>query len=101
MSWTAIAILAAGAYLLKAFGVIVLGRAGLHERIVEVVGLLPAALLAGIVVLQTVVTGTTLVVDARAAGVAVGAIAAWRRAPLPLVLVVAAATTALVRAVAG
>lgn len=99
MSWTAIAVLAAGAYAWKALGVVVLGRLGLHLRVIDVVGLLPAALLAGVIVLQTLTDGTSLVVDARLAGVAVGAVAAWRKAPLPVVLVVAAVTTALLRAV--
>lgn len=59
--------------------------------------LLPPALLAALVVSQTVVTGTSLTVDARLAGVLAGAVAVWRRAPFWLVLIVAATVTAVVR----
>jgi len=38
-----------------------------------------------------------LVLDARAAGIAVATLAAWRRAPLIVVIVLGAAVTALVR----
>lgn len=44
--------------------------------------------------------GRSLVLDARAIGVAVAVVATWRRLPFPVVIVVAAAATALVRAVA-
>jgi hypothetical protein len=39
-----------------------------------------------------------LVLDARAAGVGVAAVAAWRRAPFPVVIVLAAVVTAALRA---
>jgi len=38
-----------------------------------------------------------LVIDARAAGIGVAVVAAWRRAPLVAVIVLGAAVTALVR----
>ncbi|MCU1353269.1 MAG: hypothetical protein JWM05_2478, partial [Acidimicrobiales bacterium] len=44
--------------------------------------------------------GHHLVIDARAAGVAAAIVAAWRRAPFPVVIVVGAAVAAAVRAVA-
>jgi hypothetical protein len=40
-----------------------------------------------------------LVLDARAAGLAVAVIATWRRAPFVVVVVAAAVVTALVRAI--
>ena len=55
--------------------------------------------MAALVGVQTFSTGTDLVVDARAAGVVAGAFAAWRRAPFWLVVVIAAAVTAGLRAV--
>ena len=54
-------------------------------------------MLAAIVAVQTFAVGQSLVLDARAAGIAVAGLALWRRAPLLVVLVLAAATTALVR----
>jgi hypothetical protein len=53
------------------------------------------------VVMNTFSTGNDLVVDARAAGVGVAAVAAWRRAPLVIVIVLGAVVTALVRQVAA
>ena len=61
--------------------------------------LVPAALLTALVVKDTFSTGTDLVLDARAVGVAAAAVAAWRRAPLIVVLVVGAGVTVLVRRV--
>jgi predicted branched-subunit amino acid permease len=59
--------------------------------------LIPAALIAALIVNDTFADGNELVLDARAAGVAVAAVAAWRRAPLIVVIVVGAAVTATVR----
>ena len=61
--------------------------------------MIPAALLSALIVKDTFSIGQELVLDARAAGVAVAAIAAWRRAPIVLVIVLGAAVTALVRAI--
>ena len=60
--------------------------------------LLPAAVLSALVIVQTFDGGRALVIDARLGGVAVGAVAAWRRVPFAGVVVVAAMTTALIRA---
>lgn len=98
MSWVAILALAAGAYAFKALGLLVLGPRASGGPALHVVALLPAALLAALIAVQTFATGTDLTVDARAAGVGVAAIAAWRRAPFVMVVVIGAAVTALVRA---
>lgn len=122
MSWTVVLVLAAGSYLFKAMGLLVVGPltnrrsgsagptgsgqssasgqgAGLLVRAGQ---LLPPALLAALVISQTVVTGTELTIDARLAGVVAGGTAAvWKRAPFWLVLVIAASVTAVVRQVAG
>jgi hypothetical protein len=59
--------------------------------------LMPVTLLAALVVLQTFSTGTRFVLDARAAGLAAALVAVTCRAPFLVVVVVACATTALVR----
>ena len=99
MSWTALGILAMGAFGLKAFGVLVLGRDGstLGVRLEPLTALIPAALFAGLVAVQTVGGDGSLVLDARAWGVAAGAVAVWRRAPFVVVVMVAMAVTAFVR----
>ena len=98
MTWAAILVLAAGAYALKATGVIALGRRSLPGRVDEALALLPAALLVSLSLVQTFSAGSRLVVDARAAGLAVAVALAWRNAPLPVVIVGAAAVTAALRA---
>ena len=65
----------------------------------RVIGLLAPALLAALVVVDTFADGKSLVIDARAAGLAAAAIAVALRAPIIVVILLAAAVTALVRAV--
>ncbi len=98
MTWAAILVLAAGAYALKAMGVIALGRRSLSGRVDDALALLPAALLVSLSLVQTFSAGSRLVVDARAAGLALAVVLAWWRAPLPVVIVGAAAVTAGLRA---
>lgn len=79
------------------------GMFGAGERIrgrtADVVNLLPVAVVSAVVVLATFTAGRTLTLDARAVGMAVAAVAVWRRAPMAVVLVVATGTAALFRAV--
>ena len=98
MSWTALLALAAGAYAFKVLGLVVLGPRATGGAALRLTALLPAALLPALVAVQTFADGRSLVLDARVAGVAVGAVAVWRKAPFVLVVVLAAATTALCRA---
>ena len=60
--------------------------------------LIPAAVVMAVIVQLTVATGTTLTLDARAVGMAVAAVLVWRRAPFVVVVIAAAAATALTRA---
>ena len=89
---------AAGCFGLKAAGWLV--PAGLLERGVvrRAVGLLPVALLSGLVVVQVFADGRSLVLDTRAAGLGAAAVALTLRAPFLLVVLVAAATAGVVRA---
>ena len=99
MSWPLLILLAAGSYGLKALGVTTLGGI-VERRFGPVVSLLPAALFSALVVVMTFEEAGELVFDARVAGVAVGVIAAWRKAPLLVVVAVAMAATAGLRALA-
>jgi len=98
VSWAAILGLAAGCYLLKVLGLVLLGGRELPPTVDRCVGLLPAALLPTLIAVQTLTTDHRWVLDARAAGVGAAVLAAWRKAPFPVIIVVGAATTALVRA---
>jgi len=99
MSWALVLALAATAYAFKVIGLVVVGDRPLPPVVARCLALIPAALVAAIVVKDTFSTGQQLVVDARAVGVAAAVLAAWRRLPLIAVIVIGAAVTALVRAV--
>lgn len=103
MSWPAILVLALGSYGCKLFGVAVLGRLARPDDSAEpgwptaMANLIPAALFAALVAVQTFDVDGSIRIDARAVGVAVAAVAVWRRLPFVLVVVLAMATTALIR----
>ncbi|NYF99330.1 AzlD domain-containing protein [Janibacter cremeus] len=64
----------------------------------RIIGLLPVALLAGLVVTQTVGGEGDIVVDARLAAVALAVVLLWLRANFVIVVVAAAALAAGLRA---
>jgi branched-subunit amino acid transport protein len=96
-AWLVIAVVGAVTIVFKASGPVLLGRRRLPPRVASVVEVLAPAMLAALVVTQTVGGDRELVFDERLAGVAAGAVAVWLRAPLIVVMVVAAATAALIR----
>jgi len=97
--WVAVIVASIGCYLLKLAGLSL--PASLLERpeVQRVAALLPVALLAALVAVQTFGEDGRLVVDLRLAGLGSGVIALVLRAPFLVVIVVAAATTAVLRAV--
>jgi len=97
VSWLSIALLVAGCYGFKALGVTAFGSF-VERRFGQVVVLHPAALFTALVVVLTFEEAGRLVVDARVAGVATGALAAWRKAPLIVVVLTAMGVTAVIRA---
>ena len=101
MSWWLVAWLSLGAYAFKVLGFVVVGSRKLPELVTRCLLLIPAALLAALVVKDAATTGQQLVLDERMLGLGVASVAAWRRVPLIAVVVLAAGTTALLRAVTG
>lgn len=97
MTWTLIILLAFGAYAFKVTGLIILGGRSLPPIFERCLGLIPAAIITALVMKDTFTVGQDLTLDARALGIAVAVIAAWKRAPLIVVIVLGAAVTALVR----
>lgn len=97
--WMWVLIACVAAYVLKLLGYLVPERVLDHPAVVRVSALLPVALLAGLVAVQTLGgPDGTLVLDARLAGLAVAAVALLLRAPFLVVIVLAAAAAALLRA---
>ena len=97
-AWTAVAIVGVGTIALKAAGPVLLGGRSLPPRLSGLLVVLAPALLAALVVTQAFASGRHLVFDARLAGVGAAIVAVLLRAPLLAVIVVAAAATALARA---
>lgn len=96
-TWTAVLLTAAGCFALKALGWALPAQVLDDDRVRRAAALLPVALLAGLVVVQAFATGRSLHLDARAAGLAVAVVAVALRAPFLVVVVLAAATAALLR----
>ena len=98
-SWELVLLLAAGAYGCKVLGLVVIGARTLPDVVERCLILIPAALISALVVKDTFSTGQDLVLDARAIGVGAATFAAWRKAPLVIVIVTGAAVTAAIRAI--
>jgi branched-subunit amino acid transport protein len=97
VTWTLIILLTIGAYAFKVTGLVILGGRTLPPIFERCLALIPAAVVTALVMKDTFTQGQELVLDARALGIAVAVIAAWRKAPLIVVIVLGAAVTALVR----
>jgi len=97
--WITIAALCAGTVAIKATGPVALGGRKPSERTFAVISLFAPALLAALVVYETLSDGNDgLAVDARVIGVAAATTALLLRAPIAVVVLGAAAATALARA---
>ena len=77
MSWWLVAWLSLGAYAFKVLGFVVVGGRRLPEPVTRCLLLIPAALLAALVVKDAATTGQQLVFDERMLGLGVAAVAAW------------------------
>lgn len=98
--WISIVAVALASAAIKAAGPVLVGGRELSPGFLAVIRLLAPALLAALVVTETFGDDRHLVLDARAVGVAVAAVALALRAPVLLAVFLAAAATALARAFA-
>lgn len=98
MSWAVIIALTVGVATQRLVGMFLAGPLLARRPILaRLADLLPAAVVAGVIVQLTVAEAGRLVLDARAAGLTVAAVLVWRRAPLAVVVIAAALVTAVVR----
>ena len=97
MTWVAVLVASVACLGLKIAGWSVPTRLLNGERLQRASLLVPVALLAGLVVVQSFAAGPALQVDARSAGLAAAAVALLLRAPFLVVVLAAAATAALIR----
>lgn len=99
--WIAIALTAAGCYLVKLLGLLVPADTLERPLVQRLSALVPVALLAALTAQQTFSSQGALMVDARAAGLAAAALALVLRAPFLVVVGAAVLVTAGVRALGG
>ncbi len=98
--WLTIALLAVTAAIIRASGPLALGGRDLGRGFASVIELLAPALLAALIVVQTVGGDDGIDPDERIAGVAAaGAVLTWRRNAMLWAIAVAALVTAGLRAV--
>ena len=97
MVWLVVACTGVATAALKGVGPALLGGRPLPPRLLGPLRLLAPALLAALVATNVFGGDHRLVLDARALGIAAAAIAVWRRAPVLVVVVLAAAVTAVAR----
>lgn len=98
MPVTAILVLAAGTYLMRVAGPLLVGRFELSQRSQRLMNIAATVLLAALVATAALFEGGHFAGWARPAGVVVGGLLAWRKAPFVVVVIAAAATAAGLRA---
>jgi branched-subunit amino acid transport protein len=105
-AWLVVVLVGIATIAIKSIGPVLLGGRDLPPKIASLIGLLAPALLAALVAINTFGSASAkpfgtaheLVLDERVLGVAAAGIAVWRKAPVLLVVVIAAAVTAVARA---
>lgn len=98
-SWVVVAVVGLATVAFKATGPVIVGRRQLPPRLHSLVELLAPVMLTALVVTQTFGGDEEIRVDARVVGVAAALVALRLRAHIVVAMVVAAATTGLVRLV--
>ncbi|MBW4717605.1 AzlD domain-containing protein [Saccharothrix obliqua] len=97
MTLTAVLVLAAGTYAFRLAGPLLRDRLRLPDRAGELMSTSATVLLVALVATASLTKGQGFAGWALPIGVLVGGVAAWRKAPFVLVVVLAAATTAALR----
>lgn len=99
MSWWVVAALSAGVAGQRLVGMFLAGPVLARRPVLSsLADLLPVAVIAGVIAQLALTTASRPVLDARAVGLAVAALLVWRRAPLAVVVIGAAMSTGVVRA---
>jgi branched-subunit amino acid transport protein len=98
--WVCVLVVGAATIAIKASGPVLAAGRELPQGAARFVDLLAPALLAALVATQAFASDEQLVLDERAAGVLVAGVAILARAPLLVVVLVAAGTAAGLRAIA-
>ncbi|MEU0878463.1 AzlD domain-containing protein [Lentzea sp. NPDC005914] len=97
MPVAAVLILAAGTFAIRLAGPLLRDRVKLPEKVNELMTASATVLLLALVAVSALTNGKQFGGWALAAGVVVGGVAAWRKAPFVAVIVLAVGTTAVLR----
>jgi hypothetical protein len=99
MTWTVAALLALGSAGQRMLGMFGIGALLERRPRLRALGdLLPVAVVSALILQLGLISGGSLTIDARVAGLAAAAVLVWRRASLVVVVLAAAAVTAGFRA---
>jgi branched chain amino acid efflux pump len=96
-TWLLVAVLAVGTVLMKTIGPVLAGGRQPPAPLSRIIALVAPALISALVVTGTFTQGEQLIIDARAIGVGIGAVALWFRVPAVLAMLIAAIVCALLR----
>ena len=96
-AWLTVVLGAITTFAIRGAGPVAMGGRTLGRRATRVFALLPAALLAALVVTETVIDDRALEVNARAVGVCAAGLLIWRGVSVIWVVLAAAAVTAVLR----
>lgn len=97
MNFVALLVLAGGTFAIRAAGPLLRDRVELSERFTELLSTGATVLLVALMATAAVLDGHRFAGVALPAGVLVGGVLAWRKAPFVVVVIVAAASTAGLR----
>jgi branched-subunit amino acid transport protein len=98
-AWLTVAVVGTATVLIKGAGPVLASGRQLPQATAGVLELLAPALLAALVATNAFASDQALVLDARGAGLAAAGVAVFLKAPLLVVIVVAAVTAGLLRAI--
>ena len=96
-TWLLIAVLAVGTVLMKTLGPVLAGGRQPPAPLTRVIALVAPALISALIVTGTFTEGQQLIIDARAVGVGVAAVALWFRVPAALAMLIGVVVCALLR----
>jgi len=97
-AWIVVIAVSLATIAIKGAGPLLAGGRELPHAVAGVVSLLAPAVLAALIVTNALADGRSIVLDARGAGLAAATLAIALRAPILVVIVAAAATAAILRA---
>ena len=95
-TWIVVIATSAAAFGLKYLGHLIPARYLETPRVERITNYIPIVLLSGLIAMQTFTDKTKLVIDHRAAGIAVAFVGVIAKLPFPLVIIGAMATSAII-----